>query len=103
MRTPRLPTVLVLMSSVFVLMACDESGDRPDAAGISDPAVVELEAVGLTFEGPSEATPGWTTIRLNNGESGLAHFAVLQRMPDDRGIADQQTEIAPVFQQGMDC
>lgn len=102
MRAPRLPTVLVVMFSVSVLMACDESGDRPEAAGIPDPAVVELEAVGLTFEGPSEVAPGWTTIRLNNGESGLVHFAILQRLPDGRGIADQQAEIAPVFQQGMD-
>lgn len=102
MRAPRLPTILIVMFSVPGLIACGESDDRPDGAGLASPALVELRTVGLTFEGPAEVAPGWTTIRLNNGESSLAHFALLQRMPDGRGIADQQTEIAPVFQQGMD-
>lgn len=63
--------------------------------------VLELTARGLRFEGPDRIPSGWTTIRMAN-ESGLAHFAVLERMPEGYGHAEQQEEIAPVFQEGMD-
>lgn len=75
------------------------SGVLPSPGGRAN--LVELTARGLEFEGPDRIPSGWTTIRFEN-ESDLAHFAVLERMPEGYGVAEQQEEIAPVFQEGMD-
>lgn len=69
--------------------------------GPGAPGLVEITARGLTLEGPDEIPSGWTTLRLAN-ESGMIHFAALQKVPDGIGIEDQQAEVAPVFQEGMD-
>jgi hypothetical protein len=63
--------------------------------------VVEVTARGLELEAPDEIPSGWTTFQLKN-ESAMIHFAVLERLPDGIGIAEQQAEVAPVFQKGMD-
>ncbi len=65
------------------------------------PNVIDVTARGLVFDAPAETPSGWTTIRLKN-ESGLAHFALVQRPPSGIGIKDHQEEVAPVFQAGMD-
>lgn len=62
--------------------------------------IVEITAVGLTFEAPDSIPSGWTTFRLKNS-SEMIHFALLQKLPEGRGIEDQQAEIAPVFQNIM--
>ena len=63
--------------------------------------VVKVTARGLDLVAPDEIPSGWTTFRLTN-ESEMIHFAVLQRLPDGIGIEEQQEEVAPVFQKGMD-
>jgi len=63
--------------------------------------VMDVVARGLTFEAPDEVPAGWTTIRLRN-ESGMVHFALVERLPAGYGLAEQQGEIAPVFQAGLD-
>lgn len=78
---------------------------RPAQAGMG-PNVLEITAKGLVLEGPGEVASGWTTIRLNNA-SGMLHFAVLERLPEDGEgnqitVADAQREVAPVFQNFMD-
>jgi len=55
----------------------------------------------MQFSAPPTIAAGWTTFRLRN-ESGMTHFAALERMPQGVGIAEQQAQVAPVFQQGMD-
>jgi len=76
-------------------------GVGPAAGGESPPPVVEVVARGLEFEAPAEVPAGWVTFHFRN-ESGMTHFALIERMPDGHGIADQQAELAPVFQQGME-
>lgn len=71
----------------------------PDDAPV--PNVFEITAKGLTFDAPDSVPAGWTTFRLNNA-SGMVHFAVIERMPDSIGVAEQQQDVAPVFQEGMD-
>lgn len=74
------------------------------ATGQEDQAeanVIELRAVGLRFEGPGEAPAGWTTIRFDN-QSGMIHFAVIERLPEGVTIEDQAREVVPPFQAGMD-
>ncbi len=63
--------------------------------------VVEIVARGLTFEAPDSIPSGWTTFRFRN-ESGMTHFALFDLMPAGYGVAAHQTELAPVFQKGMD-
>lgn len=63
--------------------------------------LVEIEANGLQLSGPDEIPSGWTTFRLNNN-SGMTHFAVLEKLPEGIGLEEQQAEVAPVFQEGMD-
>lgn len=69
-----------------------------DDAGVE---IVEIVARGMTFEAPDEVEAGWVTFRLRN-ESAMAHFAIVERLPDGRHLEDQQRDIAPVFQAGMD-
>ncbi len=70
-------------------------------SAVSPPAVVEIVARGLSFEAPAEVPSGWNTFRFRN-ESGMVHFALIERLPEGIGIAEQQAEVAPLFQQGMD-
>ncbi|MCW8194828.1 hypothetical protein F6455_08515 [Proteobacteria bacterium 005FR1] len=61
---------------------------------------MKIVAKGLEFIAPAEVSPGWTRFQLDN-RSEMLHFAVLQKMPEGIGIRQQQEQIAPVFQQGM--
>ena len=70
-------------------------------AAAATPRVVDITVRGMTFRAPAEVPAGWTTFRLRN-ESGMTHFAAIERMPAGIGIAEQQAQVAPVFQQGMD-
>ncbi len=81
---------------LFAVLACVSTG-----CSEHDLNVVEVTARGLEFEAPDEIPSGWATFRLKN-ESGMIHFAVLQRLPEGITLEDQQEQIAPVFQEGMD-
>lgn len=63
--------------------------------------LLEIRSTGLDFTAPSEVPSGWTTVRFDNASS-MIHFAALQRLPEGVGLADQQREVAPVFQEGYD-
>jgi hypothetical protein len=63
--------------------------------------VMEVVARGLTFQAPREVPSGWTTVRFRN-ESGMAHFALVERLPEGVGVQEQQAQVAPVFQEGLD-
>jgi len=93
-----LVTTLLLLAG-----ACAPTDDTPSASlDVSNtPGVVDVIARGLTLDAPDEIPSGWTTFRFSN-ESEMIHFAVVQRLPDGQGIESQQTEVAPVFQDGMD-
>ena len=71
----------------------------------SEPAmqngVVDVTAIGLKFEAPDSIPSGWTTFRFKN-TADVTHFAVIERLPEGIGIADQQEEAAPIFQEAMD-
>jgi uncharacterized cupredoxin-like copper-binding protein len=63
--------------------------------------VVTITATGLDFDAPNEISSGWTTLRFNN-ESGMTHFALLERLPDGIGVEEHQAEVAPLFQKGFE-
>ena len=76
------------------------SGCTGDSSESTTPNLVEINAIGLTFEAPDTIPSGWTTFRLNN-QSEMIHFALFQKVPEGIGIEDHQTEVAPVFQNIM--
>lgn len=78
-----------------------ESRHQDAAAAEMQAGVLTLRAVGLRFEGPGETQAGWTTIRFEN-VSDMAHFAVIERLPEGVTIEDQVRDVAPPFQEGMD-
>lgn len=94
-----------LASSLTSERALNSSAASPGAERQQSPStstnVVDITGIGLDLLGPSEIPSGWTTFRLHNA-SEMLHFAVLERMPEGIGVAEQQAEVAPVFQEGMD-
>lgn len=84
------------------LVACGPAGDGgAESESSAEPGVVEVVARGLTIEAPSEIEAGWTTFRFTNA-SPMVHFVVVEKVPDGQGLASQQQEVAPVFQDGFD-
>ncbi|MEX2527823.1 MAG: hypothetical protein WEA09_09330 [Gemmatimonadota bacterium] len=72
----------------------------PQAAG-AEPGVVDIVAQDLIFIAPDTISPGWTTFRFTNA-APMIHFAVVERMPEGIGAAEQQELVAPIFQEGLD-
>jgi len=73
----------------------------PVVAEPAGPPAVEVTVRGLEFSAPDRISSGWHTFRLHN-ESAMTHFAVIEKLPEGIGVAEQQEQAAPVFQQGMD-
>ena len=87
---------------LLLLLACAACGrERPAADASAAPGVVDVIAVERTFTAPDTVPAGWTTFRFSNG-SDMTHFAAVERLPEGIGVAEQQAEVAPIFQQGMD-
>lgn len=94
-------TIVTLLAVIaFASNGCSQR-DRTSSHPGADLNVVEVTARGLEFDAPDEIPSGWTTFRFNN-DSGMIHFAVLQRLPEGMALKDQQEQVAPVFQKGMD-
>lgn len=102
------PPSLLLTLLVAAACAPSEPESTPDTEPPAEeapvaqaPGVVDVTAVGLTFQAPDEIPSGWTTFRFQNA-SAMTHFAVVERMPDGVGVQEQQEVVAPIFQEGMD-
>jgi len=99
------PTLLLAM--LAAASCADAAPDTPTdlaaarSAARSTGNVVDITASGLTLDAPAEIPAGWTTFRLHN-RSGMTHFAVLERLPDGKTLADSEAEVVPVFQDAMD-
>ena len=93
----------VLPGLLLTALAACGGGEPPSDGGAESPSevgVMDVVARGLTFDAPDSVPSGWTTIRFRN-ESPMIHFAVVERMPEGYGAAEQQEAVAPVFQDGM--
>jgi hypothetical protein len=80
------------------LMGCG-GGKAPGPA--PSPNVMEVTAVDQTFQAPDSVLAGWVTFRFKNA-SDMTHFALVEKLPEGKKVADQQAEVAPVFQAGLD-
>lgn len=75
-----------------------ESTPAPEAK----PYVVEIRAVGKTFEGPSEIPSGWTTFRFVNA-SPMIHFAMIDVPPEGITVQEMSETVMIPFQEAMDA
>jgi hypothetical protein len=108
-------TILFALLTSGLLMGCGEDRntaaedvDRQEApAAVKAPPaeppaqVVEIRAVGKTFQGPTEIPAGWTTFRFVNASS-MIHFAMIDVPPE--GITTQlmSDTVMEYFQEAMD-
>jgi hypothetical protein len=96
----RLTGVVVFCSLQVLLVGC--AGEEPPAeAPTPVPGVVDVTIETLDFQMPDSIPSGWTTIRTNN-TSAMTHLGVVERMPEGYGLREQQDQVVPVFQEGMD-
>lgn len=99
---PNHTSLIALSVALLILLAgCAERADQAQQEMDAAANVVEITVTGLQFEAPAEIPSGWSTFRLNNAPE-MTHFALIERMPEGVGIAEQQEEVGPIFQQGMD-
>lgn len=63
--------------------------------------MVDVTIETMDFQMSSSIPSGWTTFRTSN-RSAMTHLGVVERMPEGYGLREQQDEVAPVFQEGMD-
>ena len=104
-------TLAVLAISLLLLLGCDRAQQPAQVAAVeqepvtaapaAQPRVVEIRAVGKTFEGPSEIPSGWTTFKFVNASS-MIHFAIIDVPPE--GVTAQvfNDTLAIPFQEAMD-
>ena len=96
---------------LLVLQGC---GQKQEVSGESsaqeEPAVaapkpqahvVEIRAVGKTFEGPSEIPSGWTTFKFVNASS-MIHFALIDVPPEGITTEIFTNTVGQYFQDAMD-
>lgn len=93
------PALLLTIIVSSIVAACGGQSSTPQPVAVNP--VVDVTAVGLTFEAPDSIPSGWTTFRFIN-TADVTHFAVIELLPEGIGIAEQQEQAAPVFQKGMD-
>lgn len=99
--------VAPLFAGLLLLQGCGEgqqAAEEPAAApevDVPQPYVVELRAVGKTFEGPSEIPSGWTTFRFINSSS-MVHFAMIDVPPEGITTQEMSDTVMDYFQEAMD-
>lgn len=113
----RLPVTTLLVASALLLAACGEErqaaqetapATEPAAAEAApratepQPYVVEIRAVGKTFEAPDEIPSGWTTFKLVNASS-MIHFAIIDVPPEGVDAQIMSDTVMQPFQEAMDA
>jgi hypothetical protein len=99
-------TAAAILAALFTLQGCgtksDGSGREVAGKEPATPAqVVEIRAVGKTFQGPAEIPSGWTTFRFVNASS-MIHFALIDVPPDGITTGLFTNTVGQYFQEAMD-
>ncbi len=91
---------LAAVSALLCLLsACAKPVDAPEPP---PPGLVELRAVGMTFDGPTEIPSGWTRFRFENA-SPMIHFAMVDLPPPGIGLQELSDTLMDPFQAVMDA
>ena len=92
---------IVHVCFIFILLIAGcAGGEQAEPQPVAPPGLVEVTIEGMNFIMPGEIPSGWTTFRTTN-RSAMIHLGVVERMPDGYGVREQQEQVAPVFQDGM--
>jgi hypothetical protein len=99
------------VAALLLLQGCgqgrqpaEQAASQPEpAAAMATPEanVVELRAVGMTFEGPSQIPSGWTTFEFVNASS-MIHFAMIDVPPAGITAEIFTNTVGQYFQDAMD-
>lgn len=113
----RLSALTFLTAGVLLLTACGKeqqaaqeaaparepvAAEAAPRANEPQPHVVEIRAVGMTFEAPKEIPSGWTTFRFVNA-SGMIHFAIIDVPPEGIDAQVMSDTVMQPFQEAMDA
>jgi len=108
----RLPIFTLLTAGILLLTGCGkEQQAAQQAAPASQPStpatepqpqVVEIRAVGKTFEAPREIQSGWTTFKFVNA-SPMIHFAIIDLPPEGITAQVMSDTVMQPFQDAMDA
>lgn len=104
-----------LTASLLVLQGCSEertptetpadtqepTTNQPAPESAATPEVVEITAIGKTFQGPAEIPSGWTTFRFVNASS-MIHFAMIDVPPEGITTQEMSATVMEYFQEAMD-
>jgi len=104
-------TTMALCAVLLLVQGCGQkqevSGQGPagqtqaSATPAPPPGVVEIRAVGKTFEGPTRIPSGWTTFRFVNASS-MIHFALVDVPPEGITTEIFTNTVGQYFQDAMD-
>jgi len=107
-------SLAALAAGLLLLQGCDpqqkpapaETAKAETATPVPAPAprlnVVNLQAVGKTFIGPSEIPSGWTTFKFGNA-SDMVHFAMIDVPPEGVTAQTMNDTVMQPFQDAMDA
>jgi len=109
----RLPIFTLLTAGILLLTGCGKeqqaaqqeaapASQPPPAATGPQPQVVEIRAVGKTFEAPREIQAGWTTFKFVNASS-MIHFAIIDVPPEGITAQVMSDTVMQPFQDAMDA
>jgi len=100
---------MTALAGTMLLVGCGDRPKGPDeaaatAAALSGPQpyVVEIRAVGKTFEGPGKIPSGWTTFKFVNASS-MIHFAIIDVPPAGVTAQEMSDTVMEPFQVAMDA
>jgi hypothetical protein len=108
----RLPMTAFFITCSLLLAGCGQGQQAAQDAAPASQAVatttgpksqvVEIRAVGKTFEAPAEIPLGWTTFRFVNA-SGMIHFAIIDVPPEGIDAKIMSDTVMEPFQEAMDA
>jgi uncharacterized cupredoxin-like copper-binding protein len=107
MKMARIPGLAAIAVGLLLLQGCGEDRSTTKTAPAAEPQplaaphVVEIRAVGKTFEGPAEIAAGWTTFRFVNASS-MIHFAMIDVPPEGITTQHMSDTVMEYFQEAMD-
>lgn len=90
-----------LLSLVILVFVVATSVSRAAAAEKVSGTVLELDAIGMRFQGAGTVPSGWTTIRMNNLDKML-HFAIVVRLPEGVTAHMYSNDLGVKFQRGYE-
>lgn len=96
----RMMVVFLALPGALLLSGC-AGGSGSDHSQAREPGLVQISTTAMNLDAPDEVPSGWLTFEFDN-RSPMTHMVVIERLPDGVTIADQQKDVAPVFQRGMD-